>query len=217
MTVKYMNNSRIFDMLSPPMATPNTVIFDAVEDSELSKLRHENQELRQKVRELELTADTDPLLPVHNRRAFVREIERAQAVLDRYDIPSSVLYFDLNDFKQINDRHGHAIGDEVLRAVSDVLLNGVRDCDMVARLGGDEFGILLFKTDAEIASAKANVLAMRLSESRVKTPKGSISVSSAWGVAQCDTVQGADQIISRADRAMYLAKTDLHKRMPFTQ
>ncbi len=207
MMVKYMSNSRIFEMLSPSMPAPDAGIFDGSDRCELSRLRDENQELRQKVRELELTADTDPLLPLYNRRAFVREVERAHAVLDRYDISSSVLYFDLNDFKQINDRHGHAIGDDVLFAVSHVLLSGVRDCDMVARLGGDEFGILLFKTDAQLARAKANVLAMRLSECRVKTPKGSISVSAAWGVAQCDTQEDADHIISRADRAMYAAKS----------
>jgi len=193
-------------MLSPPMRAKSTGIFDSGQDDELVRLRNENQTLRQKLRELKLTANTDPLLPLYNRRAFVSEIERAQAVLDRYDISSSVIFFDLNDFKQINDRYGHATGDDVLLAVSDVLLAGVRDCDMVARLGGDEFGILLFKTDAEVATAKATVLAMRLSECKIKTPNGTISVSAAWGVSQCDTESGADQIISRADRAMYLAK-----------
>lgn len=212
-----MSYSRISEMLSPPARPQNASTFDEPHAVEIHKLRDENQILRQKIRDLERKADTDPLLPLHNRRAFVREIERAQAVLDRYEITSSVLYFDLNDFKQINDRHGHAIGDDVLLAVSNVLLSGVRDCDMVARLGGDEFGVLLFKTDEKLANAKANVLAMRLSECSVNTENGSVSVSSAWGVAQCDNVQSPDQIISRADRAMYLAKTDIHKRYAFRQ
>jgi len=207
-----MSYSRISEMLSPPARPQDTSTFDEPHIEEVHKLRHENQVLRQKVRDLERKADTDPLLPLHNRRAFVREIERAQAVLNRYEISSSVIYFDLNDFKQINDRHGHAVGDDVLLAVSNVLLSGVRDCDMVARLGGDEFGVLLFKADEKLAKAKATVLAMRLSECRVNTLKGTVSVSSAWGVAQCDNAQSPDQIISRADRAMYLAKTDVHKR-----
>jgi diguanylate cyclase (GGDEF)-like protein len=124
----------------------------------------------------------------------------------RYDLLSSIVFFDLNGFKSINDRFGHGIGDQLLLTTGKVLLEGVRDCDMVARLGGDEFGILLFKTDARIAQAKASALACRIAEQTVEMPTGDVSVTAAWGVAPCDADDTAEQILARADRAMYIAK-----------
>lgn len=172
----------------------------------VTELTSENAQLREALLQMEHAADSDPLLPLYNRRAFVREIDRARTVMSRYDILSSIIYFDLNDFKRINDQYGHAIGDEVLRGVAEVLTSGVRDCDMVARLGGDEFGVILFKTTPDIAKAKAAVLACRISECTISLPTGDISTSAAWGIASCETDDTADQVLSRADRAMYRAK-----------
>ncbi|WP_017932068.1 GGDEF domain-containing protein [Robiginitomaculum antarcticum] len=202
-----MSYARVSEMLSNEGLVPYNDQAAAPSGVALAKtiavLREENRTLRRRLRELEQTADADPLLPVQNRRAFIREIERAQSVKARYDIPSCIIYFDLNDFKQINDRYGHAIGDEMLLSVSAALLSGVRDCDVVARLGGDEFGVLLFKTDLQIASAKAAVLAMRLSDCEINIPTARISVSAAWGAAACKTDEAAEHVLSRADQAMY--------------
>ena len=145
--------------------------------SENKSLSSEITRLRLRVLELERTADTDPLMPVYNRRAFMRELSRAQTVMARYDMLSSVIFFDLNEFKSINDRFGHGIGDELLQKTGEVLLTGVRDCDMVARLGGDEFGVLLFKTDPQTARAKAATLSCRISEQKVEMPTGDINLS----------------------------------------
>lgn len=174
--------------------------------SENEALTSEVARLRLRVLELERAADTDPLVPVYNRRAFMREVARAQTVMARYDLLSSIVFFDLNGFKSINDRFGHGIGDELLMRTGQVLLGGVRDCDMVARLGGDEFGILLFKTDTRIAKAKAATLACRISDEYVELPTGNVSVSAAWGVAPCESDDTPEQILARADRAMYMAK-----------
>jgi len=174
--------------------------------SENKSLSSEITRLRLRVLELERAADTDPLLPLYNRRAFMRELARAQTVMARYDMLSSIIFFDLNSFKSINDRFGHAIGDEFLRKTGEVLLNGVRDCDMVSRLGGDEFGILLFKTDPSTAQAKASTLACRIAEQKVEMPTGDISMSAAWGVAPCEAEGTPEQILARADRAMYMSK-----------
>jgi len=179
-------------------------------DSELvtenKSLSSEIARLRLRVLELERAADTDPLVPIYNRRAFMREVTRAQTVMARYDMLSSILFFDLNGFKSINDRFGHGIGDQLLLKTGKVLLEGVRDCDMVARLGGDEFGILLFKTDPRVAHAKASTLACRISEQYVEMPTGPVNVTAAWGVAPCEADDTAEQILARADRAMYMAK-----------
>ena len=176
--------------------------------SEVKSLQTENDALKTRIIELEKAADTDPLLPIYNRRAFVREIDRARNVMGRYDILSSLIYFDLNDFKKVNDQYGHAIGDEVLRTVGRVLKEGVRSCDLVARLGGDEFGVLLFKIDNEIAKNKAALLSHTIGEQVLELNSGAkVSISSAWGVASCETDETADEILARADRAMYIAKS----------
>lgn len=171
-----------------------------------AELSDEISRLRLRLLELEHAADTDPLVPVYNRRAFLREVARAQSVMQRYTLSSTVLFFDLDGFKAVNDRFGHAIGDELLKKVGTVLKSGVRDCDMVARLGGDEFGVLLFKTDIDVARIKATTLACRIAEQKVMMPSGKISVTSAWGVAPCEPGDTVEQILDRADRAMYMAK-----------
>lgn len=170
------------------------------------RLTLEVSRLRLRLLEVERKADTDPLVPVYNRRAFVREVERAKTVMARYDILSCVVFFDLNGFKSINDRFGHAIGDELLRKVGNVLLSGVRSCDLVARLGGDEFGVLLFKTNVDEAKAKASALSCRVADQCVDLPTGNINVTAAWGVAPCESENTAEQILARADRNMYVAK-----------
>jgi len=179
-------------------------------DSSLKALNEELSgeiaRLRLRILELEHAADTDPLVPIYNRRAFMREIARAQTVMKRYDMLSTIIFFDLNDFKTINDRYGHGIGDDLLKMIGGVLQNGVRDCDMVARLGGDEFGILLFKTDVKVARAKAGALSCRIAEQKVELPTGDVSVTSAWGVAPCEPGDTVEQVLARADRAMYMAK-----------
>jgi diguanylate cyclase (GGDEF)-like protein len=171
-------------------------------------LNSEIARLRLRILELEHAADTDPLVPVYNRRAFMREISRAQTVMQRYDLPSAIIFIDLNGFKSINDRFGHGIGDDLLKLIGGVLKSGVRDCDMVARLGGDEFGILLFKSDVKIARAKAQTLCCRIAEQTIDLPTGVISISAAWGVAPCEPGDSAEQVLSRADRAMYMAKRE---------
>ena len=81
----------------------------AAMETENNRLRTEIAELRLQLLDLERAADTDPLIPVYNRRAFMREVTKAQSVMDRYDIASSMIFFDLNGFKKINDQYGHCL------------------------------------------------------------------------------------------------------------
>ena len=166
------------------------------------KLSAEITRLRLRILELERHADTDPLVPVYNRRAFMREISRAQSVRKRYDIISSVIFIDLNDFRSVNDRFGHAIGDALLQRIGEMLLTSVRDCDMVARLGGDAFGILLFKASQDIARAKASALTCRIAEQFIDMPTMRVQTSASWGVAPCDADDTPEQVLDRADRSM---------------
>jgi len=170
--------------------------------------RDEISVLKTRILELEQTADTDPLVPVYNRRALMREIGRAQTLMSRYDIVCSIIFFDLNGFKRINDNYGHSIGDDLLIKVGAILSASVRDCDMVARIGGDEFGVLLFQSEEAVARAKAATLACRIASQYVDVRGEDVSVSAAWGVSVCHPDDTAKQILHRADRAMYAGKPD---------
>ncbi len=170
--------------------------------------RDEISVLKTRILELEQMADTDPLIPVYNRRAFIREIGRAQTLMSRYDILCSIIFFDLNGFKMINDQYGHNLGDDLLIKVGTVLSASVRDCDMVARIGGDEFGVLLFKSDETITRAKAAALACHIASQYIDVLGEKISISAAWGVSACHPEDTPRQILHRADRAMYEGKPD---------
>ena len=169
-------------------------------------LSEEVTRLRLRVLELEAAVDMDALLPVYNRRAFMREVSRAQSVMFRYGLMSAIIFFDLDGFKQINDRYGHGIGDKILERVAQSLLSGVRQCDMVARLGGDEFGVLLFKCDQQVAEAKAGVLACRIGDIALAHPDRLIGIDASWGTSLCDPDDSVETVLDRADRAMYLNK-----------
>ena len=200
--------SRIADMLQtadrPLAEQPSVTDAHLLRDNR--ELSMEVARLRLRVAELERMADTDPMLDVYNRRAFMREVRRAQNVMGRYAIASSVIFLDLDGFKAVNDRYGHGIGDEVLSRVADVLRRGVRDCDMVARLGGDEFGVLLFKGGLDVARAKAGVLSCRIGQVSLPHPDGAVRVTASWGVAPCEPGDTPEAVLDRADRAMYLDK-----------
>src|SRR3569833_4595342 len=130
--------------------------------NEVDSLRRELAGTKNRLDEMEKAADQDGMLPLLNRRAFVRELTRYISFADRNQTPTSLVYFDLNHLKQTNDTYGHAAGDAVLAHFAEVLLGQVRDSDSVGRLGGDEFGVLLSHAGQETALKKADVLAAAL-------------------------------------------------------
>ena len=173
---------------------------------ELTALRAQVAELQAKLARAEQLADTDVLAPVLNRRAFVREIERAIAAVARYGTAASLIYFDLDGFKAVNDRYGHAAGDAVLIAVAERLIADVREADIVGRIGGDEFAILLQHADLNGANIKASALALTVSSAPIRFDGHDIPVSVTFGVRQVGAVDSAEQALSEADAAMYLRK-----------
>ncbi len=110
---------------------------------------------RAQLAELTARAEIDPLTDILNRRGFERELKRSLAYVKRYGTSAALVYLDLDGFKHVNDRHGHAAGDAVLKAVAMVLNRHVRASDLVARLGGDEFVVLLWNCSEAAAQAKA--------------------------------------------------------------
>lgn len=182
--------------------------------AEVDKLRRDLQQKEARIAHLEQLADQDPLTPVSNRRAFVRELTRMMSFADRYDTVSSLIYFDLNALKPINDTYGHAAGDAVIAHVAAVLVQNVRESDVVGRLGGDEFGVLLPYTDEGGAMEKAVVLADAVAAQPVDWNGVMIPTSVSWGVHTFrsgssgvhQALDAAAQAIEAADRAMYAQK-----------
>jgi diguanylate cyclase (GGDEF)-like protein len=174
--------------------------------AEREAMQRELEDARERIAQLERLADEDSLAPIANRRAFVRELSRMIAFTRRYGPPSSVIYFDVNGMKQINDTHGHPAGDAALRHVADVLCKNVRESDVVGRLGGDEFGVILAQTSQEQANAKALVLADAIAATPLQWGKIEIMVSAAYGVYSFSGSDDAQVAIEAADKAMYTQK-----------
>ncbi|HXQ49665.1 MAG TPA: GGDEF domain-containing protein [Stellaceae bacterium] len=174
--------------------------------AEVEQLRRQLADTNSRIGYLEKLVDEDPLMPVVNRRAFVRELSRMMAFSQRYGVPASIVYFDINDMKQVNDRFGHAAGDAVLFGVAKALLENVRTTDVVGRLGGDEMGVLLVQTDEALAEHKAAELAAKIQAMQIPWEGGPIGVGVAYGVRAFGTEDSAGAVIDAADRAMYQSK-----------
>jgi diguanylate cyclase (GGDEF)-like protein len=180
---------------------------------EVAALRRENAELRAeldrlnaRLAEAEGLADRDALTPLLNRRAFMRELARGQAYAGRYGGPLSLVYFDLDGLKAINDRFGHAAGDAALKAVAERLAGHVRASDAVGRIGGDEFAVMLARTNGFQAEAKAQSLAEAVEAEPIEGFSPAVRARLSWGVAEVALGLEAEAAIALADAAMYAAR-----------
>jgi diguanylate cyclase (GGDEF)-like protein len=142
-------------------------------------------------------AEHDPLTGLHNREVFLRELAAASARR-----PAGVIFVDIDNFKSVNDRHGHAAGDAVLQRTAEAITSAVRSEDLVARLSGDEFAVLL-RGDSAVDDAAARAAAQTVLDRlhTVPLPDGT-TLSASVGVALGD----AEALVARADGAMYAAK-----------
>jgi diguanylate cyclase (GGDEF)-like protein len=175
---------------------------------ELEDLRSELKWLKARLLEAEAAADEDPLTGVKNRRAFLREVKRVSAFGVRYDVPASVVYFDLDDLKGVNDRLGHAAGDAALKAVAERLQQHVRESDIVGRMGGDEFAVILAQADRPTAEAKAAALARAIEAEPLKFGDWSAPLHISWGVREITQDAEPEALVADADQAMYARKRE---------
>ncbi|PKU23842.1 sensor domain-containing diguanylate cyclase [Telmatospirillum siberiense] len=157
--------------------------------------------------ELEQMAQTDPLTGLFNRRQFwilgAREISR----ITRYDRPLSALAIDLDHFKKINDRFGHAAGDDALRWFAANLKASLRQSDVAARLGGEEFSVLLPETTIDNAERLAERIRLALAATWVSSGGQTFQITASFGVAGTDDNQTTlDHLLAKADLALYQAK-----------
>jgi diguanylate cyclase (GGDEF)-like protein len=176
--------------------------------AEIERLKAELAAARLKIAELELHADVDPLLDIFNRRGFERELKRSLAYVKRHGTPAVLVYIDLDGFKAINDAHGHAAGDALLKAVAGALTACVRASDVVARLGGDEFGILMWNAAEGQAAIRAADLEQRIEALRLPHGEAQLAVGASAGVASLRGDLDATGLIDAADKAMYARKRE---------
>jgi diguanylate cyclase (GGDEF)-like protein/PAS domain S-box-containing protein len=146
---------------------------------------------------------TDPLTNIYNRRFFMQMLEQEMERTRRYGKPFSIIMLDLDHFKSVNDRFGHAAGDMVLKSVADMIKGRIRKTDYFARWGGEEFIILLPETSVEDAAGLAEELREQLS-SMTLPEVGRVTAS--FGVAGYRTSDTIDTILMRADSMLYEAK-----------
>lgn len=173
---------------------------------EVDRLRKDLQQSQARIAYLENLADQDTLLPVSNRRAFVRELTRMMAFSERYNAPGSVLYFDINQMKDINDTYGHGGGDAALAHVADLLVKNTRSSDVVGRLGGDELAIILANADHATANEKATLLTDAIEKTPFVWNGKEIRISVSVGSYTFRGGEKAGDALDAADRAMYERK-----------
>ena len=172
----------------------------------IRRLAAEVDRLKARLVEAEKLADRDPLAPVLNRRAFVRELQRTIAYCQRYGAEAALVFFDLDGFKGVNDRYGHAAGDEALRVVANVLAAHIRESDVIGRLGGDEFGVILAQAGGAAARLKAAQLAGEVAKADVPAGGRRLRVSASFGVQALERGMDAAQMMAGADAAMFRNK-----------
>ncbi|MDQ2101618.1 sensor domain-containing diguanylate cyclase [Azospirillum isscasi] len=162
------------------------------------------KESEERLRQLSIT---DSLTGTSNRRHFVEAAEQELARVRRYGRPASLLMLDIDHFKSINDTHGHAVGDEALRAFTAACRGLLRENDLLGRTGGEEFAILLPETDVAGARMVAERIRRRTAELAVPAGAETVRFTVSIGVACCAAgTRGVDAMLSSADEALYRAK-----------
>ncbi len=158
--------------------------------------------------ELENLTVTDPLSGINNRRYFQTKIVDEISRANRYKHPLSLIIFDIDFFKRVNDQHGHDVGDEVIKEYSKFISQMLREEDYFCRIGGEEFSIIL----PHIDKGKAYKVAEKIRES-VEAHKEVLPITMSFGVVEYQTGEDAEATFQRADKALYKAKESGRNRV----
>jgi diguanylate cyclase (GGDEF)-like protein len=194
----------------PPKAPSRAIVVRLA--AEVDELAAQLKASRARILDLEARVDIDLLTETLNRRGFERELKRSLAYVKRYGTSAALIYVDLDGFKPVNDRHGHAAGDAVLAAVAAALVRQVRASDVVARIGGDEFAVLLWNVGGPAAAAKAFALETAVYSTPVRWGASSLVVGASAGVALLGALDTPADVLARADAAMYARKAERKER-----
>ena len=166
-------------------------------------------QLRSANERLAALSETDPLTDTLNRRRFVEIAERELALAQRHRYPTTVVLLDFDNFKKVNDRYGHHVGDDVLVGSIEVMKTVVRQSDVLGRFGGEEFILLLPHTSAEGAVALVNRLREAVANTAIELPTGRLHVTLSAGCLTCGVSSSSlDAMVQRADELLYQSKAN---------
>ena len=197
------------DFLEKPVSPPELRlrVSNLVQVRRLTqRLRTREDDLRKRLDELWRLAFYDSLTGAMSRHFLLEGGERALSQAKRYRHPLAVILIDLDHFKRINDRYGHAVGDEVLRTVAERIKRLIRTSDLFGRLGGEEFALVLPETDATGALVLAERVRRALSDDPAMTSYGALPLTATSGVATLRDADDLPALLERADRALYKGK-----------
>jgi diguanylate cyclase (GGDEF)-like protein len=165
-------------------------------------------------KKLIIISETDPLTDIANRRAFMEKIEETIKISQKFDYPLSVILFDIDNFKKVNDTYGHDVGDYVLKEITKIVSNQLRKTDFFARWGGEEFMILLENTKLEDAIQLAERLRKSIENYQFEKV-GHITIS--LSVAKLKSDEDIDSFFKRLDELLYKAKRKGKNRVEFEE
>jgi len=168
-------------------------------------VKERTRDLEQEKQKAEMDAQTDSLTGTRNRRSFFIESEKLFSGLKTHSMQLSLLMFDIDNFKKINDTYGHAIGDEALKIFCKVISARVRETDIFARLGGEEFSLILVGSK-EHGTQMAERLRAEICDIKIATPKGVLQFTTSIGLAHLSSETMIDDLMLQADAALYQAK-----------
>lgn len=180
---------------------------------EEGKLRAMTASLSARSQTLEHAALTDALTGMQNRRYFDDALKEYLEEFARIGKPIGMMIIDLDHFKQINDTHGHDVGDEVLRAVADCLKDMTRYHDVVARLGGEEFAVVAPNMDSDMMIRLAERIRKAIAGMTILSGNVRIRVTASVGLAVWDRKESAEDFFRRADQQLYQAKNSGRNRV----
>jgi diguanylate cyclase (GGDEF)-like protein/PAS domain S-box-containing protein len=167
---------------------------------------HDVTERKALVAKLEAMSETDVLTGLVNRRGFLKRAEQEVARARRSNLPLTVVMVDVDHFKRVNDRYGHAAGDLVLAMIAEQCRSVMRDVDIIARFGGEEFVLLLPDTTVAAGHTVVSRLRRAIAAAKVATIKGEVSVTASFGLAAVHPDGDLESALRLADEALYEAK-----------
>jgi diguanylate cyclase (GGDEF)-like protein len=182
-----------------------------------TELLQRNSQLEAMLHDVERLAITDALTGIFNRRRFTDVLAREVAVAKRYQHSLCCVLLDIDHFKQVNDAHGHDVGDQVLKQVAQRLTGTVREVDLVARYGGEEFAVLLPHTPKQNSLVAVKRMAEAVCSVSIPVAGDAVRVSASFGVSSTEDLQSNDalDLVKAADVALYRAKRKGRNRIEF--
>ncbi|MCU0831682.1 MAG: GGDEF domain-containing protein [Rhizobiaceae bacterium] len=206
--------SEAADVLVPETAGNGPGLDRLTLEHRVDRLEAELAEAKAQIQLLRALLEIDPLTGLYNRRGLERAFHQIAARCKRHDTPATLVMIDLDDFKQVNDMHGHAEGDHLLKRIAEFLLKHIRTTDAAARLSGDEFCLLLDGMPADAAARKMLDLRQKLRLAIGAPPPAGRSVSFSCGVAAIGGATDFAVTLAEADAAMYRDKAGKAARTP---